>query len=414
MDGLGCHALEIWANILIYDFVCVESKNPYFYDKPSTMKKTLLAIILAVNAALAQNSRLTEIWENEAWKNSKTITYEYLAGVPSQELHQVWNGLTESWLNQTRTLYTDQSIVQRISLTQNWIPETQIWVDDFRVTTLFVDQIIRTKEAWTGSSWINSERSIDEIVPQTSSTLTHQIWTSGAWTNSHRTITTFGPNESEMEVINQNWDGTQWVNVSRHEVTVLADSQSTTQTIDQVWEADAWVNVVRTLAQNLSENQHQSQFFNWQDQWQLDSRTVITTTGDNYHSLSENYEAGDDQWIPYAQHFRVIDELDEIKTFQNFIGNWINDYRETTNWSGILQDERPSRNVVSVYPNPSADTIHVSALQTVQSYTLFGINGQLIKSGKPTNDQFSIDISTLKNGVYILNADGNTLRIIKR
>ncbi|HRN98130.1 MAG TPA: T9SS type A sorting domain-containing protein, partial [Flavobacterium sp.] len=255
---------------------------------------------------------------------------------------------------------------------------------------------------------------IDELVPRTSSTLTHQIWTSGAWTNSHRTITTFGPNESETEVINQNWDGTQWVNVSRHEVTVLADSQSTTQTIDQVWEADAWVNVVRTLAQNLSENQHQSQFFNWQDQWQLDSRTVITTTGDNYHSLSENYEAGDDQWIPYAQHFRVIDELDEIKTFQNFIGNWINDYRETTNWSGILQDERPSRNVVSVYPNPSADTIHVSALQTVQSYTLFGINGQLIKSGKPTNDQFSIDISTLKNGVYILSADGKILKIIKR
>lgn len=64
---------------------------------------------------------------------------------------------------------------------------------------------------------------------------------------------------------------------------------------------------------------------------------------------------------------------------------------------------------VSVYPNPFKDRLYVDAEEKIERVNLYSIEGRLIMS-KTEFDDFGMDVSNLKNGIYIMEIfnDGET------
>ena len=93
----------------------------------------------------------------------------------------------------------------------------------------------------------------------------------------------------------------------------------------------------------------------------------------------------------------VYDEYDnDLYNFSAGItpGKIVFDVRFNT---GIVEDV----NQVSIYPNPSSDKLYVNGLSN-GTFEAFNILGEKIMAGEFSDINSDLDISTLKNGKYIL------------
>lgn len=77
----------------------------------------------------------------------------------------------------------------------------------------------------------------------------------------------------------------------------------------------------------------------------------------------------------------------------------------------VSTDLEPDATIVfSVYPNPAADHVHVEGLKEGQQVHIFTLNGQKVLVA-PGPD---VDLSGLKNGIYLLQAGRQIVKLIKK
>jgi hypothetical protein len=69
-------------------------------------------------------------------------------------------------------------------------------------------------------------------------------------------------------------------------------------------------------------------------------------------------------------------------------------------------------NSVSVYPNPTADVVSILGLPLNYELTLTDATGKVIVREFSANDTHQISVSTLENGIYFLNGNGLSKRIV--
>ena len=75
----------------------------------------------------------------------------------------------------------------------------------------------------------------------------------------------------------------------------------------------------------------------------------------------------------------------------------------TLNTIGVLTDvEDYLFNNVSIYPNPATKRITVETKMSHCNYQLNDVTGKLIQTGSSNSQKFEIDLSSFKNGVYLL------------
>ena len=68
---------------------------------------------------------------------------------------------------------------------------------------------------------------------------------------------------------------------------------------------------------------------------------------------------------------------------------------------------------IKIYPNPTADYLEISNLETNTNYSVYSVDGKLALTGKTISGE-KINISKLNAGIYFLNLkDGNTFKFIK-
>ena len=67
---------------------------------------------------------------------------------------------------------------------------------------------------------------------------------------------------------------------------------------------------------------------------------------------------------------------------------------------------------LSVYPNPTTDTIHITAKVALSSLALYDVYGKLIL--KKENNTNSLDVSRLNSGVYFLEVSSNSEKVVKK
>ena len=64
--------------------------------------------------------------------------------------------------------------------------------------------------------------------------------------------------------------------------------------------------------------------------------------------------------------------------------------------------------VISFYPNPSSDVIHIVGLEKTVTVQLFNLNGQLILSSQHTD----IDVSGLSAGSYVMQIGSQCFKVL--
>ena len=60
------------------------------------------------------------------------------------------------------------------------------------------------------------------------------------------------------------------------------------------------------------------------------------------------------------------------------------------------------------------NTVSVEGLADGKSLEIFSAGGELLKKAASVGDKASVDVSSLANGVYVVKADGKSLKMVKR
>ncbi len=68
--------------------------------------------------------------------------------------------------------------------------------------------------------------------------------------------------------------------------------------------------------------------------------------------------------------------------------------------TGVGINEASVLNTVRVYPNPTSGLLNLQSQVVLTNYTLFDLQGRVVKQGSLTTNQ--IDLSGLESGVYVL------------
>lgn len=376
------------------------------------MLQKLLFIILLLSIQMsAQTSLKHEIWEDGSWKNLYLYSTNYIDGYVDQELMQQWDNDTNAWVNHQQTLYTYPTpFLQTNTLTQTWNTPTQVWTDLYRTTKITTVGSTTVKEIWNGSAWINAERHEYVINLPESTTNTYQIWSEVQWVNSHRSVQNNYPENGGREIVEQIWNGSVWDNATRNEI---INTEDQTEELNQIWETGQWANLSLMLTETEGSTLIALHFV-WENaDWALEGRTTETTVNGDHHILYESYDDAMQQYAPENQSFADWSGEYIVTTFQNYISEWVNDYRLTEYFPGILSTHKPQAISVSVFPIPAESSITVSASQSIKSYQLYALDGKLIDAGNPNTDVFDVDVSSLSRGVYILKVGATVLRIFK-
>ncbi|TAF10853.1 MAG: T9SS C-terminal target domain-containing protein [Flavobacteriia bacterium] len=75
----------------------------------------------------------------------------------------------------------------------------------------------------------------------------------------------------------------------------------------------------------------------------------------------------------------------------------------------ILSSDNFAVSQVKLYPNPTASTLNIEALANIQSIAIYNIIGQEVMTKEVNSSTISLDVSSLKSGVYVIKTmiDGN-------
>jgi hypothetical protein len=83
----------------------------------------------------------------------------------------------------------------------------------------------------------------------------------------------------------------------------------------------------------------------------------------------------------------------------------------TENQSGAT-GIRELRNDISIYPNPADQYVNIEGVEGYQSVEMWELSGRLVQKLSPQNDR--LDVSGLKNGIYLLVLDGSDGRLVRK
>ena len=68
-------------------------------------------------------------------------------------------------------------------------------------------------------------------------------------------------------------------------------------------------------------------------------------------------------------------------------------------------------NNIEIYPNPSQNYFNIKGLKGTAVYTIYSISGRVVQQGNATNGRIN---HKLTSGTYVLQTEGNALKLIVR
>jgi len=98
-------------------------------------------------------------------------------------------------------------------------------------------------------------------------------------------------------------------------------------------------------------------------------------------------------------------------------GNNTYDYIITQDQLNVGVNNLSSENDLKIFPNPATRTLHITA--TINSnnkihYQIFNLLGEVVIENKTTKKEFTVDVSKLINGIYIIQLQSGNEKISKR
>ena len=84
----------------------------------------------------------------------------------------------------------------------------------------------------------------------------------------------------------------------------------------------------------------------------------------------------------------------------------------TVVFDDALSTESASKNEVMLFPNPVSDRLNMKGIKKTSDFEIFSTDGKLIRKGKYSPSK-TIDVSSLKVGVYFLKINTKSFKFVK-
>jgi hypothetical protein len=345
-----------------------------------------LCLILSLNLS-AQKLSTVEIDTISAgnWVKYSLITYTYDgSGFLTNQLTQTWDAINLKYVDVTRSIYLNN-------------PDGT--ADSMKL------------QSWSGSSWTNLSRT-KYTYNGSKKVLTSltQFFLLSAWQNSSRVTNSYDGSGFLTNSLTETWL-VSWQNSSRTKYTNNPDGTVNRDTT-QVWIGSAWNNSTRsTFLYNASKKVQRdiSDTFvasNWQPDTKDTSEYDINGFLIKIVSTLWN---GSTAWIndTQANFTNNTDGTPSVVIDQKWDGvsTWINKERLTFTYIPATPvPELKSEEILTLYPNPAGDQITIKGNLSIQGsgYSITDQTGKLVLKGKLINQNGTIDISALANGIYFL------------
>ena len=154
--------------------------------------------------------------------------------------------------------------------------------------------------------------------------------------------------------------------------------------------------------------------------------STIANTNASDGSTVERYSWKDASGCTYVEHLKVINgghdwpgvfgnmDIDASQEIWSFVSRY--------NLSGLvgcatnsIENTLGQEDVLRVFPNPFKDQLIVeSPFEGTQNYTLYSILGEHVLTGSIHSGSTLIELSKIRDGLYILKIRGQAIKLIKR
>lgn len=104
-----------------------------------------------------------------------------------------------------------------------------------------------------------------------------------------------------------------------------------------------------------------------------------------------------------------------IYTYGNEGGKIIVDNVSIYDKSTLSTNNLAGKEQIKTFPNPTTDSVFIQGLKYSNKYSVYSILGQEVLNGRVSQSENTINVKTLKNGIYLLRLEsGNVIKFIKK
>ena len=349
----------------------------------------LISFLLSFNL-FSQNieSITNERWADNSWQTHTRELHDYdTNNYLTTIYYQTWDKQSSSWLYQNQSIYINNPnglVYQRVS--RKW--EFNTWNNIQRITYSYsasekiIDAVL---EQWYLNKWQNYNRVSNTY--DGSDFLTFSIYedwdkASSSWLIKGKNTYINNSNGFLLECISQTWDDilNQWKNSARYKYTYTSSEKLMTEITEYWWDSLFTPTFKDSNIYDVNEYLIKK----------LTQIKGISYWENNYQSNYSNNAKGTVQQIIYQKWDNTINIWEDHyrSTYTYYANSWVNDLSTTK---------------ISIYPNPSRDYIKIeSSTKGASTYNIADLLGKLIMHGDFLDRSNIIDISSLNNGIYIL------------
>ena len=367
-----------------------------------------------------------------------------------------WSNADSNWSHNTRELYTfdyegtkETNLLRLIANggTGNWVNFYQ-FNKNYNALNNITESI---QQNWSSDSWSNSARDTHTYNAQNNETVfLYAIRVNGNWRSQTRETTTYDGNNPDTKTIEES-DGNNLIPEDRYLYEYEIASDRLTQEIEQIYfeDVDFWLNVekkeysytsfgalekIEEFGFNGSQNDFnvngsEQTLYSYNALQQLTDRTRQLRISGNYRNFErfvytytlgnqteliiQEWVTADDVWINKFRQLRTFDADDNeteliYQAWNSDTDDWRNLTRSVSFWSAAAPFDATTLSInsingnshsVVVYPNPTANYIHINASTPVHSVTLLNLQGKQILK---TKGETKIGVGHLAAGTYLI------------
>ncbi len=379
----------------------------------------------------------SQIWENEAWVNSSRTSYDY-SDQQTVVLTEEWDG--NAWVNSSRIVTTHSG--DRVSSTQYETWNGTAWVAETRILNTYSgDQVSEIlSQTFLNNAWVDEERTTVTLSGGVFASAQTDIRQGGAWVPSDRY--TINQEGDDVVAVSEEWNGSAWINADRTVYNNLTISRlfeifqkfeaegdvtfglsfllRLPDSVQQEWSGTEWVNVSRQATEHDASDRpvtvtHET----WQEgAWLGEARYVVTYNAQGRIEQIDQQFFDEEDWMSFVveTHFyddaglleRIVDQFDlgfGITNSTQYLFEWTN----TT--TAVEDGEVPARiRLAAPYPNPfnpqAIVQYHLTSPEhaSLRVFDAAGrLVGTLVNGVRPAGDHTVVfDARGLSSGVYMI------------
>lgn len=95
-------------------------------------------------------------------------------------------------------------------------------------------------------------------------------------------------------------------------------------------------------------------------------------------------------------------------------GNQNSDRTKTVICGAVLSSQDAEINEFTIHPNPTSNVLNINTELSSFNYSIYSIEGKMVKQGKVKMNQISIDISNLTSGIYMIELESEGVKSVQK